>query len=376
MTVVHVLSLSAIGGVQNAFIQYQRLAVIKSKFKHEICLTRKIGNDYKQSISGNYFYLKTFTGIIRFIRILISKKYIVHFYNSLGSKPIYFLLKYLPVSNIIFHERGSAWNSNSSNFKYFVKNAEISEGIITNSKATKKFLNQKFLIEKNKMSVIYNGLVPKNSVNINKRYTDKISIGYLGRFETQKGIPSILDASVILKKYNFYFAGYGPWEEYIIQKSKENSNIFLVGKIKNFYDFLSKIDILVVPSIREPFGNVIVEAGFSGKAVIASKIDGIPEIILNEKFGYLIKPNDPINLNFRPINSLMYPQNVFCPEKNKLVNPKQINSKELASAISELAENKKLRVKLGRNLKERVSKNYSLENYFNSIENYYLNRNR
>ena len=110
---------------------------------------------------GNYFYLKTFTGIIRFIRILISKKYIVHFYNSLGSKPIYFLLKYLPVSNIIFHERGSAWNSNSSNFKYFVKNAEISEGIITNSKATKKFLNQKFLIEKNKMSVIYNGLSQK-----------------------------------------------------------------------------------------------------------------------------------------------------------------------------------------------------------------------
>ena len=80
------------------------------------------------------------------------------------------------------------------------------------------------------MSVIYNGLVPKNSVNINKRYTDKISIGYLGRFETQKGIPSILDASVILKKYNFYFAGYGPWEEYIIQKSKENSNIFWLVK--------------------------------------------------------------------------------------------------------------------------------------------------
>ena len=70
----------------------------------------------------------------------------------------------------------------------------------------------------------------------------------------------------------------------------------------------------------------------------------------------------------------MYPQNVFCPEKNKLVNPTN-KFKELASAISELAENKKLRVKLGRNLKERV-KNYSLENYFNSIENYYLNRNR
>ena len=56
------------------------------------------------------------------------------------------------------------------------------------------------------MSVIYNGLVPKNSVNINKRYTDKISIGYLGRFETQKGIPSIL----LIKDFKKYtlFHGY------------------------------------------------------------------------------------------------------------------------------------------------------------------------
>ena len=78
------------------------------------------------------------------------------------------------------------------------------------------------------MSVIYNGLVPKNSVNINKRYTDKISIGYLGRFETRKNSINFGCISD-LKKYNFYFAGYGPWEEYIIQKSKENVKAIFFG---------------------------------------------------------------------------------------------------------------------------------------------------
>ena len=55
MTVVHVLSLSAIGGVQNAFIQYQRLAVIKSKFKHEICLTRKLEMIISNQLVGIIF---------------------------------------------------------------------------------------------------------------------------------------------------------------------------------------------------------------------------------------------------------------------------------------------------------------------------------
>ena len=371
MTVVHVLSLSAIGGVQNSFIPYFNKTKFDSKFKHEVCLTRKIGDDYSKSISGRYYYLKTPKGLIRLIYSIISKSYIIHFYNSLGSRYIYNLLKYLPKSKIIFHERGSAWNSNSKNFKYFVKNAKIADGIITNSNATKFFIIEKFSIPSYKISVIYNGLLPKHKKTNKNRFSDKISVGFLGRFETQKGLPSIVGAALKLKKYNFYFGGYGKWNEYIATNMRKSKNIFLVGKIKYPEEFLAKIDILVVPSIREPFGNVIVEAGFSGKAVIASKIDGIPEIISNKKLGYLVKPDDKIDINFRPIDSLIYPEKVFCTEERKLVKPKKINSKKLAKAITVLAENEKLRQELGQNLRNRVLKKFSLENYFNNIENYY-----
>ena len=93
-----------------------------------------------------------------------------------------------------------------------------------------------------------------------------------------------------------------------IKRDKERKNIFLIGKTKNPLEFLNKIDILVVPSLREPFGNVIVEAGFCRKAVIASNVDGISEIINTHKMGILIEPKDNIDFKLRPLDSLMYPE--------------------------------------------------------------------
>jgi len=375
MTVVHVLSLSAIGGVQNSFIPYIELAKLKSKLNHEICLTRRLGDDFSESNLGDYYMLKSIKGLFRLIYQIISKNFIIHFYNSLGSKSIYNLLRFLPTSNIIFHERGSAWNSNSFNYKYFVKNANISDCIISNSNATKYFLVKKFRISKKKVSVIHNGLKPLNEKQkIINRFSEKISIGYLGRFETQKGIPSLINAAKILKKYNFYFGGYGSWESYIKDLITDQNNIFLVGKINNSNEFLNKIDLLVVPSIREPFGNVIVEAGFSKKAVIASNIDGIPEIIFNNQLGYLIDPKEEIDINFRPNNSLMYPEKVFNPVKKELVKPLQVNPQELAMKIQEVAENKSLRIKLGESLFKSVSNRFSLNKYFESTEKFYFER--
>jgi len=371
LKVVHVLSLSAIGGVQNSFLTYYELATKKSQFEHEICLTRKIGKDYKSLIPLNHYSLRSINGITKLIYHIVSKNTIVHFYNSLGSRPIYFFLKYLPSSKIIFHERGSAWNSNSSNNRYFLKNAEISEMIISNSNATRQFLNLKFNIPLDKISVIYNGIDLKNQKSSSK-FSNKFSVGYLGRFETQKGLSSLISASRLLPKINFYFGGYGPWEAFLNDHSIDQKNVFVVGKIKDSFSFLSKIDILIVPSIREPFGNVIVEAGLCNKAVIASNVDGIPEIINSKEVGYLITPTEDINYNLRPLESLNYPEQVYYPDSNKLGKPKELDSKTLAKTIQKLSENKVLREKMGKSLNKRVTHLFSLENYFKNLENFYF----
>ncbi len=370
MKIVHVLSLSAIGGVQNSFIPYYELAIKKSQFEHEICLTRKIGKDFKSSIPLNHYNLRSISGIFKLIYQIVSKNTIVHFYNSLGSRPIYFFLKYLPSSKIIFHERGSAWNSDSSNNRYFLKNAEISEKIISNSNATRQFLNLKFNIPLDKISVIHNGIDFKKKITSSK-FSKKFSVGYLGRFETQKGLPSLISAAKLLPKINFYFGGYGPWEAFIKKYSLSQKNIFIIGKILDSFSFLSKIDILVVPSIREPFGNVIVEAGLCYKAVIASNVDGIPEIINSKEVGYLINPTEDINYNLRPLGSLNYPEKVYYPDVNKLGKPMELDPKSLAKTIQKLSEDKVLRDKMGNSLNKRVTHLFSLENYFKNLENFY-----
>jgi glycosyltransferase involved in cell wall biosynthesis len=376
LKIVHVLSLSAIGGVQNSFLSYYELATKKSQFVHEICLTRKIGKDFKSSIQLNYYNLRSITGIIKLIYQIVSKNTVVHFYNSLGSRPIYFLLKILPYSKIIFHERGSAWNSDSSNNRYFYKNAKISEKIISNSNATRQFLNLKFNIPIDKISVIYNGIEFKNKNSSSKsssKFSKKFSVGYLGRFETQKGLPSLISTAKLLPKINFYFGGYGPWEAYLKEHSLDQKNIFIVGKIIDSFSFLSKIDIFVVPSIREPFGNVIVEAGLCNRTVIASNVDGIPEIINSEEVGFLINPTEDINYNLRPLESLNYPEKVYYPNANKLGKPMELDSKSLAKTIQKLSEDKVLRDKMGKSLNKRVTHLFSLDNYFKNLEQFYIN---
>ena len=243
--------------------------------------------------------------------------------------------------------------------------------IISNSNATRHFLNLKFNIPLDKISVIYNGIDFKNKKSSSK-FSKNFSVGYLGRFETQKGLPSLISAAKLLPGINFYFGGYGPWEAFLNEHSIDQKNIFVVGKIKDSFSFLSKIDILIVPSIREPFGNVIVEAGLCNKAVIASNVDGIPEIINSKEVGYLITPTEDINYNLKPLGSLSYPEKVYYPDVNKLGKPKELDPKYLAKTIRKLSEDKVLKDKMGKNLNKRVTHLFSLENYFKNLENFYL----
>jgi glycosyltransferase involved in cell wall biosynthesis len=52
-------------------------------------------------------------------------------------------------------------------------------------------------------------------------------------------------------------------------------------------------DLVVLPSIYEPFGKVLVEAMACGKPVVATQTSGIPEVVLNNETGILVPPRRP-----------------------------------------------------------------------------------
>ena len=120
-------------------------------------------------------------------------------------------------------------------------------------------------------------------------------------------------------------------------------------------NFIKELDILVVPSIREPFGIVNIEAGLCKTTVIASKIDGIPEIISHKKSGILIKPTKKIVAKNHPEQPPL-PDFVIDPSTFKTIRPKELEPKMLAKYISFLSKNKKLRAKYGKELYKNVKK--------------------
>ena len=61
---------------------------------------------------------------------------------------------------------------------------------------------------------------------------------------------------------------------------------------KKVHDFLSEIDIFLLLSGLEGFGQSIVEAMLMKKPVIATNVGGIPEIVEDERTGFLVKRND------------------------------------------------------------------------------------
>ena len=369
--VIHQLSLSDVGGVQRSFNLFLPYALKKSKFNHYIYSMHDLMDYFIDSKEFYYNLNNSIINKIKFVFYLFSKNYIVHFYNKLGSYSIYKLLNIIPTSNIIFHERGAAWNAKKNDIQIYRKNASKAKIVIANSKASKVMLVKRFGIDEKKIQIVYNGFFYENfnyaPIN-NKRYSKKFSIGYVGRLDTPKSVHTLIKAAFELPNYDFFIAGKGILENKLKNLANNAKNIHFVGSIKDPLELISKMDIIVVPSIREPFGNVIVEAGFCKKAVIASNIDGIPEIINSGINGLLIDPDKELSVDETLEDALPYPDVVVNPITYELQKPLEIDPIKLRDSITKLALDYQTRKLYGENLYNSVKKNYNIENYHKEIE--------
>ncbi len=61
-------------------------------------------------------------------------------------------------------------------------------------------------------------------------------------------------------------------------------------------DVMSIMDILVLPSLNEAVGIVLLEAQSLGVPVVASEVGGIPEMIRDKETGILVGPGEPAAL--------------------------------------------------------------------------------
>ena len=337
---------------------------------HDLIDNFSILKKYHKNINNS------FLNKIKFIFFLYSKEYIIHFYNNLGSTSVNKLLNLFPSSNLIFHERGTVWNAKDEDAKVYKGNADKATIIIANSNATKSMLTKRFGINKNKIRVIYNGFLSKEENFIsehNKRYSGKFSIGFLGRLDTPKGVHTLINSAKKLPNYDFFIAGKGILENKLKELAVNYKNINFVGAIREPLEFISKMDVIVVPSVREPLGNTIIESGYCKKPIIASNIDGIPEIIKDGKNGILITPDKDILDHEIHKDAVPFPKVVVNPISQKLQKPQEIDPIKLSEAIVFLADNLKVRKLYGNNLYKTVKQKFNIESYYKTLEKIYKN---
>ena len=369
--IVHVISLlRGLGGVQQSFISYYKYAQKHSKFNQYVYSTHKRSKKYGQF--KNFFIIKK--NFFSFLIHLCSKNSIVYFHNRLSSKKVLYLLKLMPSNNIIFHEHGEAWNiKTKQQKKIYQANAKFAKKIIVNSIATERLLIKKFKINEAKLKLAYYGFRDPKIKKITKN-NKNIQVGFIGRFEAVKGTHLLIEAANLLKNKNitFLIGGDGHLENDLKKLSKGNDKIKFVGSVLNSLDFINDLDILVVPSIREPLGIVNIEAGLCKIPVIASNIDGITEVVTNNFSGIIISPTKKLNFKYYR-NQPPLPNLVIDPNTYKLIKPKQLDSKKLSNSILFLANNKKLRLEYGHNLYHYVIKKFSIKSYFERLEEIYQN---
>jgi len=153
----------------------------------------------------------------------------------------------------------------------------------------------------------------RNYENIRKKYRlkgDDFVVGLFGRFEDWKGHIVAIKALSIVKKhtnkciklvfvgdYNGAHISYMKNIKQLILNSNLTKDVIMVGLQKNMPLYYNMVDVIIVPSISEPLGRVVMEGMAMRKPVIATNVGGPAEIITDSIDGYLINPNNPRDLS-------------------------------------------------------------------------------
>jgi starch synthase len=124
-----------------------------------------------------------------------------------------------------------------------------------------------------------------------------------GRITRQKGLPLLLTAALKLDpQYQLVIVASSPDTPEIAEEvsalagrvSAERGNLTWIDHFISREDLIhlhSHATVFVCPSIYEPFGLVILEAMACETPVVASRVGGIPEIVVEGETGYLVDFN-------------------------------------------------------------------------------------
>lgn len=179
---------------------------------------------------------------------------------------------------------------------------------VANSEAVRQSLHDNERLDLDKIRIIYNGidcpvLSPEGYLQSRKDLgipEHKIVVGMVANFWPHKNHMMFVRAAkkVLEQESNVLFVLAGGYWEY--QKEVESEiiklglkdDVRLIGQIESASNIMPGIDIGVLCSESEGFSNTILEYMSYGKPVVATRVGGNQEAVLDGETGYLVPWND------------------------------------------------------------------------------------
>ncbi len=238
------------------------------------------------------------------------------------------------------------------------------DGVIAVSKAMKEDIKKIYGVPEDKLEVIYNGLdVDFFKPKFNEKILEKYGINplkpyllFVGRMTRQKGIDLLLDVFEGLPDgiQLVMCAGAPDTEELKIEihkmvshiKSKKDGLVWIEKMVpkEDLVVLYSHAFLFCCPSVYEPFGIINLEAMATETPVVASGVGGILEVVEDNRDGFLI-----------PIDVIDSPERGF-----KVLNRERF-VEDFRDKILFFLNNRELRVKMGKNGREKVLNKFSWE---------------
>ncbi len=193
-------------------------------------------------------------------------------------------------------------------------NSKVCSMMVAVSGQVRKYAIDREGTSPNHLTVIENGIEPFRSTPNRQAARKKIlhQIGLkdaalltltVGRLTVQKGHTYLLDAIAALAPrhphIHFVFAGDGPLRAELEDKARNlriSDRVTFLGIRADVEELLFASDIFVQPSLWEGLSIALLEALMAGLPVVATRVEGVVDVVENGESALLVPPKDPQSL--------------------------------------------------------------------------------
>jgi len=213
------------------------------------------------------------------------------------------------------------------------KMCKKSDKLIAVSRYTANYIINEYQIPPGKVTVIPNSVDIKNfhpkidgnemRERLNLLYSPLVL--YVGKLDYHKGFNTLIESFVRvigdIPDAKLLIVGDGPMKkniEYLIDIFSLRDSVILAGRVseEDLPKYYAASNLVVLPSLMEGFGIVLLEAMASGKPCIATNVGGTEDVVVDNETGLIIPPADPESL-YKAILTLLLDNNLSIEFGNK-----------------------------------------------------------